>query len=312
MVDDAQDHGRHADALRERLGPIGVWLSTIGIEPASVERDFAARVEALGYGALWFGEAPRNKEAFAHAAILLDATRRMTIATGIANIWVRDAAAMFAGAAALGEAYDERFLLGLGVSHRPLVDSRGHEYGKPLTAMRTYLDAMDRAPYGGALPRGGVPRVLAALRPRMLELSRDRAAGAHPYLVPVEHTAKARKALGPRPFLAPEIAIVVESDPARARAAGRNYVKYYLGLPNYTNNLRDLGYTDEDLAGEGSDRLVDALVAWGPVANVAARVHEHLDAGADHVCMQPLAPSVEEALGQLAAMAPALGVTPVA
>jgi probable F420-dependent oxidoreductase len=309
MANQVQDFGRQADALRERLGRIGVWYTAIGVEPAAVERDFAAQVEELGYGALWYGEAPRTKEAFAHAAILLEASRTLTVASGIASIWARDAPASVSGAAALAEAHDGRFLLGLGVSHKPAVEARGHDYSKPLTEMRRYLDAMDRPPYEGPVPPGGVTRVLAALRPRMLELSRDRAAGAHPYFVPAEHTKRARQILGPRPFLAPEHAFILEEDPDRARAVGRNYTKYYLALPNYTNNLRELGFTGDDFAGDGSDRLVDAVVAWGDVETVAGKLRAHLDAGADHVCIQPLGP-VDAALEQLAAVAPALGVTP--
>jgi probable F420-dependent oxidoreductase len=305
----AGEHARHAEALRERLGPVGVWITSIGVAPAADERRAAAEIERLGFGALWFGEAPRTKEAMAHAALLLGATERLAVATGIANIYARDAIAALAGAAALGDAFDDRFLLGLGVSHAPAVKARGHEYGKPLSAMREYLDAMDDAPYEGPRPDGGVPRVLAALRPRMLELARDRSAGAHPYFVPVEHTARARAALGDGPLLAPEQAFVLETDAARARAAGREHTRYYLRLPNYVNNLRDLGFGDEDFEGDGSDRLVDAIVAWGDVDAVAERVRAHHDAGADHVCLQPLAPSVDGALEQLRAVAGALPLT---
>jgi probable F420-dependent oxidoreductase len=300
------EYPRQADRLRAQLGPVGVWMTTLGTVPADVEREALRKIEALGYGAFWFGEAHVNKEAFAHAALLLAATERITIATGIANIWVRDATAMQAGAATLSDAWEDRFLLGIGVSHAPLVDTRGHDYGKPLTFMKRYLDAMDAAPYAGPMPSEGVPRVLAALRPRMTELARDRSAGSHPYFVPPEHTAKARDILGAEPFLAPEQAVVLETDPVQARKIARHHMKFYLVLPNYTNNLRELGFGDDDLADGGSDRLVDAIVAWGDADAIAARVRAHHDAGADHVAIQPLGPSIDGTLEQLAELAPVL------
>ncbi|MFD0891254.1 TIGR03620 family F420-dependent LLM class oxidoreductase, partial [Streptosporangium algeriense] len=229
-------------------------------------------IERLGYGALWFGEAPGTRDVFAASGILLAATERVTVGTGIANIWVRDATAMAAGAAAYGEAYPGRFVLGVGVSHAPLVTQRGHDYTRPLAAMSAYLDAMDAVtdglPFAAEPP---APRLLAALRPRMLELARDKADGAHPYFVPPEHTVLARKVLGDGPLLVPEQAVVLETDPAEARRIAREHMAPYLQLPNYANNLRHLGYDEDDLAGGGSDRLVDAIVAWGDVETVAAR-----------------------------------------
>jgi probable F420-dependent oxidoreductase len=292
---------------RERLGRVGVWWGALGLEPAAVERDAAAAVEALGYGALWYSETPVNKEAFAHAAILLGATQRIVVASGIANIYARDPAAAVNGAGALGEAFGDRFLLGIGVSHAPSVAMRGHDYGKPLTAMRAYLDAMDAATPRFPIAGGGeVPRVLAALRPRMLELARDRSAGAHPYFAPVEHTARAREVLGAGPLLAPEQAFVLETDPEKAREAARDHMKTYLRLPNYANNLRELGFGDDDFADGGSDRLVDAIVVWGEVDAVAERVRAHHEAGADHVCVQPLGASVDESRAWLRELAPAV------
>jgi probable F420-dependent oxidoreductase len=293
-----------ADA-RVRLGPVGVWFGALSLAPAAVERDIVAMLEDLGYGALWIGESARNKEALAHAGLLLAASRRISIATGIANIWVRDATAAGNGADTLAEAHGGRFVLGLGVGHRPTVDTRGHDYRRPLSAMRTYLDALDQVDYAGPPPRQPVARVLAALRPRMLELARDRSAGAHPYFVPVEHTAAARAILGPEPLLAPEQAVVLETDPQRARSIAREHMAGYLRLPNYVNNLRDLGYGDDDLAGGGSDRLVDAIVAWGDVDAIRARVRAHHEAGADHVAVQALGSAVDAA-AQLRDLAPAL------
>ncbi|WCB96221.1 hypothetical protein DSM104299_04977 [Baekduia alba] len=291
---------------REQLGRVGVWLGPIGRASWPEARAAARRIEALGYGALWISETPSAREPFAHAALLLGATERMTIATGIASIWSRDALAARNGALGLAEAYPGRFTLGLGVSHAPAVQLRGQDYNKPLTAMRTYLDGFDAAPYSGAQPSVPVPVVLAALRPKMLELSRDRTAGAHPYFVPVEHTAIARERLGPDPVLAPEVAVVLESDPVAARERARRYMAMYLQLPNYTNNLRDLGWSDDDVADGGSDALVDAIIGWGDVDRVAAFVQAHLDAGADHVCVQPVGTSTTGAVAELEALAPAL------
>jgi probable F420-dependent oxidoreductase len=196
---------------------------------------------------------------------------------------------MTAAQLTLSEAYPERFLLGLGVSHARLVEgSRGHSFERPLAAMRRYLDGMDEAiqVYRAVKPAAPPPRVLAALGPRMLAMAAERALGAHPYLVTPEHTAKARSTLGHDSWLLPEQAVVLESDPDQARAIARRHISRYLDLPNYTNNWRRLGFTDDDLAGQGSDRLVDALVAWGDVEAVSKRVKDHLDAGADHVCIQ--------------------------
>ena len=269
------------------IGQIGIWTFQFDQQPWAAVAEAAAELDELGYGALWFPEF-RGREAFAQAALLLGATRRIAVAPGIATIYARDAVATAAGQRTLGEAFPGRFVLGIGVSHRLVVEGiRGHTYGPPLAAMRAYLDAMDAAPYGPP-PEADAPRVLAALGPKMLELSRDRAAGAHPYFVPVEHTRQARQVLGPGPLLAPEQAIVLENDPSRAREIARGHLAVYLGLENYTNNLRRLGYGDDDLADGGSDRLVDAIVGWGSLDDVVARVRAHLEAGADHVCLQVL------------------------
>lgn len=290
---------------------MGVWSGWTGArsqQPAAFVRDMAAEVEDLGFGALWVGETPVGKEVLVHSAILLGATRRLMIATGIANIWVRDATAAANGANALAEAYDGRFLLGLGVSHASPVTDRGHDYRRPLAAMRAYLDAMDATGYAGPLPEPPA-RVLAALRRGMLELARDRAQGAHPYFTTPEHTARARAILGSEPLLAPELTVVVETDAVRARQIARDFMSGYLALPNYANNLRDLGWDERDLAGGGSDALVDAIVAWGDAAAIAERVRAHLDAGADHVCVQPVTQTAEEQLAQLRQLAPVL-ITP--
>jgi len=270
------------------IGRVGIWTFQFELQPAARVRAAAAEIDALGYGALWIPEA-LGREAFSHAALLLASTRRIPVATGIANIWARDAMTMASGQRALAEAYPDRFLLGIGVSHAPLVEGvRGHRYQRPLSTMRAYLDAMDRAPYLAPEPAAAPQRVIGALAPKMLALAAERAAGAHPYFVPPEHTRAARAILGTGPLLAPEQAVVLETDAAKARQIARVHMATYLGLPNYVNNLRRLGFDDADQANGGSDRLVDAIVAWGDHDAIAARVHAHLDAGADHVCIQVL------------------------
>ena len=289
-------------ALKDRLGPVGVWMNVPAAVPVSQLEGTALAVEELGYGAFWYAETPFTREALVQAALLLGATERLVFATGITSVYSRDPIALHAGAAALEEAFPRRFVVGLGVSHAPAVESRGHDYGRPLATMRRYLDALDERKADDT-----PPRVLAALRRRMLELARDRAAGAHPYLVPVEHTARARAVLGDGPLLAPEVTVVVEADADRARSRARMFLKRYLVLPNYRNNLLELGYEEDELAADApSDRVVDDIVAWGDPAAVAARVRAHHDAGADHVCVQALADGPAGAVEQLRALAPLL------
>lgn len=285
------------------LGPVGVWLGSIGLLPAEAERSAVRELEAAGYGTIWFGETPFSKEALSHAALLLDATERVTVATGIASIWLRSPWSAASGAASLAEAHPGRFVLGLGVSHAPIVTSIGRDYSKPLTRMREYLDAMDENRYSAALPPEPAPRVLAALAPKMLELARDRTQGAHPYLVTPGHTERARAILGAGPLLAPEQAFVLEGDATKARTAAREHLTVYLTLPNYRDNWLRSGFDEGDLAGGGSDRLVDALVAWGDEDAVRARLEEHVAAGADHVALQALG---ENPIGQLLRLAPAV------
>jgi probable F420-dependent oxidoreductase len=272
-----------------KLGRIGIWTSTLDYQPAAKSQEAARELEQLGYPAIWFPEALR-REAFSNAGLLLAATSRLVVATGIASIYARDAVTMAAGQKTLAEAYPDRFLLGIGVSHQPSVEQvRGHVYGKPVTAMTDYLEAMSKAPYQAVEPAEKPMTVLAALGPNMLKLAAERTWGAHPYFVPVEHTRVAREVLGPKALLAPEQAVVLETDPDRARTIARVHTLYYLRLTNYVNNLRRLGYTDEDVTGAGSDRLVDDIVAWGDVDDVASRIKAHLEAGADHVSLQVLA-----------------------
>ncbi len=286
------------------LGPVGVWSPAFALAPAAAMRAAAAEIEALGFGALWFPEGFGTKESFASAALILGATERVPVCSGIANVWARDPVATATGARTLMEAHPGRFLLGLGVSHPQQVDPRGHRYAKPVAHMRSYLAAMDAAPYhpDPALPH--IPRVLAALRRPMIELARERADGMLSYLVTPAHTAMARALLGPDRLLCAEQAILLCADPAEARRIARERTSWYFDLGNYPPSLRAQGFTDADLAGDGSDRIIDGLVAWGDAAAIAARVREHLAAGADHVCVQPL-PTADDlfALDALRALA---------
>jgi probable F420-dependent oxidoreductase len=271
-----------------KLGSVGIWTMQFEHHPAGKVREAASELEERGYGAIWFGEAA-GREALTHAGLLLAATRRIVVATGIANIYARDPIAMASGQKTLAEAYPDRFVLGLGVSHVPLVEQlRGHQYDKPVPRMRAYLDAMDQAPYNSVAPTSKPMRVLAALRPKMLELAAERADGALPYNVTPEHTARARKILGAGQYLCPEQAIVLETDPAKARKIGREFLELYLQLPNYTNNFLWLGFDENDFRNGGSDRLIDAMIAWGDLNAIRNRIREHHSAGADHVCIQVL------------------------
>jgi probable F420-dependent oxidoreductase len=282
---------------RERLGPVGVWQALLSRVPAAEQRRAVRRIEVLGYGSVWAGEVVGGNDIFAQEAAWLCETATIMTGSGIANVWSRHPATAQAAAAALGDAWPGRFVLGLGISHAAIVNRTGQVYERPLEHMRQYLDGMDQAT--AQAPPTPVPRVLAALRRRMLELARDRADGAHTYFVPPAHTARAREILGPDRLLIPEQAVVVDANPKAARMVARRHTESYLGLPNYVNNLKELGFSDEDLAGAGSDRLVDAIVAWGNGEAIAARVREHHDAGADHVLLQPLAPDLDGAISQL-------------
>jgi len=269
------------------LGRLGVW-TFLDLMSADAAAAFARRIEALGYSALWIPEAV-GRDPFAFLGFLAARTERLRLATGIANIYARDPMAMRAIQKTLAELSGGRFVLGLGVSHEHLVSGlRKHEYKKPVAVMAEYLDAMQSAFYRGVEPREDAPIVLAALRPAMLRLARDKARGAHPYFTPPEHTARARAILGPSVWLAPEQMVLRETNAEKARAVARANMQIYLGLPNYLNNLRWLGFGDDDFANGGSDRLVDAIVAWGDEDAISRRIAAHHQAGADHVCIQPL------------------------
>ena len=287
-----------------RLGRVGIWSFELRYGDTAATRDAAAELESLGYSTLW---APGGVggAVFDDCERLLAATEHVPVATGILNLWYHSIHETCDGHARVTTAYPGRFVLGIGVSHSALVDSHEHgRYAKPLEVTRSFLDDID-----ASVPT--VPkheRVLAALGPKMLELSRDRTAGAHPYLVPPEHTESAREILGPGALLAPEQHVVLETDPATAREVARGSLALYLTLANYQNSWRRAGFTEDDIRAPGSDRLVDSIVAWGDEAFIARRVQEHLDAGADHVCIQVATAQgkSEMPLDEWRALAPAL------
>ncbi|GAB3980731.1 TIGR03620 family F420-dependent LLM class oxidoreductase [Actinoallomurus acanthiterrae] len=283
------------DDARHGLGRVGVWTFAFDGQPAGRVREVAAEIEELGYGAIWYGEA-FGRDTVGQAWLLLSSTRRITVASGIANIAFRDPIAMATAERTLGDAFPGRYLLGLG-GHR--VDDTVHKLdgypmparGRAVTTMRAYLDSMDAVPHHGPIPDPAPRRVLAALGPKMLTLAGERTWGAHPYFVPVEHTVRARQIMGPDAFLGVEQAVVLDTDLDRAREVARAHVGGYVTMAAHQEaNVRRLGFGDEDIAGGPSDRLVDAIVAYGDVEAVHERVRQHLDAGADHVCLQVLTP----------------------
>jgi probable F420-dependent oxidoreductase len=268
-----------SDELRQVLGPIGIWMpppARAGIDPEEYARD----IEAAGFTSVWF-PGMNSAADLAEVEPMLAATERLVLGTGIASVWTWAPAELAAEANRLAAAYPERFILGLGVSHAPLVESTGQAYVKPYTKMVRFLDE---------LPETAAPVVLAALGPKMLELSRDRTLGAHPYFTPPEHTAFSRSVLGPEALLIPELAVALApgAEGTGGAATAREYARHYLRLPNYTNNLKKFGFTDADIAGAGSDRLISRVIPNGPEA-IATRLREHLAAGADHVVLQLLA-----------------------
>ena len=292
---------------RVQLGTYGIWYGRIDALSTPQVREAAQLVESLGFGALWVAEAV-GRDPFVSSSILLGATTTLSVATGIANIYARDPMTMVAGQKTLAEAFPDRFLLGMGVSHGHLVEGvRKHDYSKPYSFMVDYLARMDKALFMARGPEHDPGRILAALGPKMLELSVTHANGAHPYFTTPEHTASARETMGPDALLAPEQMVVLSTDPTEARTIARAGMKIYMGLPNYWNNLLRLGFTDEDRENGGSDRLVDAIVAWGTDDKISARINEHVAAGADHVCVQVLNTSNDMPGAEWTRLADALG-----
>ncbi|HZD25936.1 MAG TPA: TIGR03620 family F420-dependent LLM class oxidoreductase [Alphaproteobacteria bacterium] len=274
-----------------KTGSLGVWFATNALN-ADELTELATNVETLGYEALWYPESLAY-ESLSLAGFLLARTSRLKLASGIANIYARDPLTAAAGHDGLNRLYGGRFVMGLGVSHKPIVEgARRHSYGSPLAEMRGYLEGMAGAPLqeGFALPAGERNVVLAALGPKMLQLARDETRGALPYNVTPEHTAMAREALGKAPWLCVEQKICLTADKATARRVAAQHMKRYMPLPNYRNNWLRLGFSEEELSGEGSPRFLDAMVAWGGETQIRERIEAHFRAGASHVCIQPLDP----------------------
>lgn len=271
------------------LGKLGIW-TICDNKTAAESADFCKRVEQWGYSAAWTGEG-LGRDVLVNSAWLLANTSVLNVASGIANIYARDPFAMASGQIGLNEQSGGRFLLGVGVSHQNIVAGlRGHEYGKPLKAMHDYLAAMKNAAYFAPHPAEKPKTVVAALGPKMLELSRDEADGAHPYNVSPAHTAEARKILGSGKLLCVEQKLILDTNADRARDAARKVLALYLKLPNYQNNWRRMGFGDKDFENGGSDRLIDDTVAWGGQATLTKRIEQHWEAGADHVCIQAIDP----------------------
>ena len=272
-----------------QLSPLGVWffMDRMSAQDAAAA---AQRIESLGYTALWIPETV-GRDPFAHAAWLLANTKQLVLATGIANVYHREPGVTAQAQKTLAEQSNNRFLLGLGVSHRPLVEGlRGLKYGPPVATMREYLEKMATAPYASVGPSETPPTVIAALGPKMLALARDAAAGAHPYFTSPRHTKMARDVLGPEKWLCVEQKVVLETDAEKARTLARATARTYQALPNYRNNWLRMGLAEADIDGEGTDAFIDATFAWGDAAAIRERIDEHLAAGASHVCIQPVHP----------------------
>ena len=268
-----------------RLSGTGIWSGQMRYGDAATIADAAAELDELGFDAIWIPDV--GGDVLGAVETLLRATHESVVATGILNVWMHEPAEVAARRVSWSDDWKRRFVLGLGVSHAPLIDQgQPGRYTKPVTKMIEYLDGLDAA----EVPFPVESRVLAALRPRMLGLARDRAAGAHPYFVPPEHVARARGVLGADAVIAVELAVVLDDVPSSARATARRHTAIYVGLSNYTNNLREFGFGDDDFAAQGSDRLVDAIVAWGDIDRIVARTQAMRDAGADHVCVQVIRP----------------------
>jgi probable F420-dependent oxidoreductase len=265
------------------LGRLGVWYSTDKLNGSQLA-DFVGVVEKSGYSALWYPES-RGYESMSLAGYLLSKSTKLTIGSSIANIYARDSFTARRAMVSLNDLYQQRFILGLGVSHIPMVEGlRGHRYDKPLSAMRAYLDGIHKD-----LPSGQeAPVMVAALGPKMLALSAEKSLGAVPYNVTPKHTAQAAAILGRHKWLAVEQKVTIETDPVRARAIGRKELSRYMVLPNYRNNWLREGFSEAELADGGSDRFIDAMVLWGDAATIKKGLRAHFDAGATHVCLQPV------------------------
>ena len=270
------------------IGKLGVWLTPDALSQKELV-ELATGVEKLNFDVLWYPEGI-GYESFSFGSFLLSQTTKLKVASGIANIYARDAISSMAGHDSLNNLYEDRFILGLGVSHIPLVETfRGHSYLKPLTTMRNYLVSMEKSELN--IPKTDRNIVLAALGPKMIQLAGEQTNGAHPYLTTPEHTARARNILGPDKWLCVEQKICLTTDASEARKAASEFLALYIPWPNYRNNWLSLGFEDSDFDNGGSNRFLDAMVCWGNENKIRSRLQDHFDAGASHVCVQPLQPN---------------------
>ncbi len=292
------------------LGRVGLFTHALGLMSSADSREAVKEIEALGFPSVWFPESVGGKEVFTQSATLLSWSKELVIGTGIANIAARDPMAMTNGGRVLSDAYPDRFLLGIGASTDISLPLRGHDYSKPLTRMREYLDAMDEVPYNPPEPVTGSPRILAALGPKMLQLAAERSIGALPGFVPVEHTSFARETMGEGPLLAVMQPFVLTEDREEAHEIASGRVSFYLARKPYRQTLARLGWSEADMEGAGSTEIFEASVAWGDVGVLEARVADHFERGADHVCIEALGRDRSDPqFDQLRAVAPTLLAT---
>ena len=275
-------------------GKIGIWTHQLDGVPSGRAREAASEIEEMGFGAIWIPETA-GRDPFVHSSLLLSATQKIVLATGIASIYSRDALAMASATRTLSEAFANRFLLGVGVSHGPFVEViRGHSWEKPLEHLSSYIENLKKSPFWAFPPEDEAPICIGALGPKALKLAAESTWGAHPYNVTSDHTAMAREIMGEDAFLAPMVAVILETDSLKARELARKDLSIYLDLPNYRNNFLRIGFTEDDLSEGGSDRLLDAIRPWGDIQTVATKITEHFEAGADHVCVQLVVDQTEQ------------------
>ena len=285
---------RAMDEVTLDPGKIGIWTHQLDGVPSERAREAANEIEEMGFGAIWIPETA-GRDPFVHSGLLLSATQKIVLATGIASIYSRDALAMASATRTLSEAFADRFLLGVGVSHGPFVEViRGHTWEKPLENLSNYIENLKKAPFWAYRPEKEAPICIGALGPKALKLAADSTWGAHPYNVTADHTLMAREIMGEGAFLAPMVAVILETDPSKARELARKDLTIYLDLPNYRNNLLRIGFTEEDVSGGGSNRLLDAIRPWGDIQTISSKITEHFDAGANHVCVQLVVDQTEQ------------------
>jgi len=299
------ESGSSVPVKLQHLGEVGAWSGRLQRRPTGQAIEVTTELEELGYPSLWVPESPFGKNVLTFAGVLLGASTRIIVATGIAIVWARDPTAMMNAGRTLGDAHPGRFILGIGISHPSTADGRGHRYDQPISTMRSYLQQMHDADFEGHGPEWTPPVIIAALGPRMLRTAAELADGAHPFLTTPDHTREARETLGPDALLAVEQGVVL-AHPDKARAAARSNLTRFLAWPNYRMHLLRLGFTEEEFIDGGSDRLIDALYALGDEDAVRRRVQEHLSAGADHVCLQVVTDDMDEELAVYRRLAPAL------